>query len=347
MRKYAWAVSFGLALTAFTAYISLDTFVLSSAYQTDTSQTNTSMFETLKESTAESKADTDTSEAEKPQKSGRQHKHGSETADNDTPSESTEKQTVIPETTVQDSDNYDNDYDYDYKDENIGIKMTEYYWNNTKIYAADVRLTSAEYLKTAFANDTYGKNVTAKTSETAEANNAVLAVNGDFYGARESGYVIRNGIVYRDTPSADDLLCIYADGTMKVVNQYDYSADELVDRGVWQAFAFGPGLVRDGIITVSESDEVGRAMASNPRTAIGQISENHYLFVVSDGRTSESEGLSLYELAEFMKSLGAETAYNLDGGGSSTMYFNGVVINNPTSNGRIKERGVSDIVYIG
>ena len=58
--------------------------------------------------------------------------------------------------------------------------------------------------------------------------------------------------------------------------------------------------------------------------------------------------LSLYELAEFMTSLGCETAYNLDGGGSSTMVFNGTVINKPTTNGHhIKERSVSDIVYIG
>ena len=89
-------------------------------------------------------------------------------------------------------------------------------------------------------------------------------------------------------------------------------------------------------------------MASNPRTAIGIIDENHYVFVVSDGRTSESEGLSLYELAEFMESLGVTTAYNLDGGGSSTMYFNGTVVNNPTTSGKtISERSVSDIVYIG
>ena len=88
-------------------------------------------------------------------------------------------------------------------------------------------------------------------------------------------------------------------------------------------------------------------MASNPRTAIGIIDENHYVFVVSDGRTSESEGLSLYELATFMKKLNVETLYNLDGGGSSTMYFNGNIINNPTTSGRISERKVSDIVYVG
>jgi exopolysaccharide biosynthesis protein len=80
-------------------------------------------------------------------------------------------------------------------------------------------------------------------------------------------------------------------------------------------------------------------MTSNPRTAIGQISELHYIMLVSDGRTYESEGLSLLNLAELLKEQGCETAYNLDGGGSSTMYFNGEVINNPTS-GRntVKER---------
>ena len=89
-------------------------------------------------------------------------------------------------------------------------------------------------------------------------------------------------------------------------------------------------------------------MASNPRTAIGIYEDGHYVFVVSDGRTDESEGLSLYELAEFLQELGVETAYNLDGGGSSTMVYQGEVVNNPTTSGNsVKERSVSDIVYIG
>ena len=111
--------------------------------------------------------------------------------------------------------------------------------------------------------------------------------------------------------------------------------------------AFGPALVENGEIVVDTKSEVGQSMASNPRTAIGIIDENHYIIIVSDGRTSESQGLSLYEMAEVMKSYGVKTAYNLDGGGSSTMYFNGQVINKPTTNGNISERAVSDIVYIG
>ena len=99
---------------------------------------------------------------------------------------------------------------------------------------------------------------------------------------------------------------------------------------------------------MDQSTEVGKAMASNPRTAIGIIDDLHYIIVVADGRSSQSQGLSLYELAQVMQDSGCVTAYHLDGGGSSTMYFNGQVINNPTTNGStFKEREVSDIVYIG
>ena len=236
-----------------------------------------------------------------------------------------------------------------YSDENICIAMTQYREYDTDIYVAEVWLSSAQYLKTAFADNSYGKNVTAKTSEIASQSDAILAVNGDYYGARESGYVIRNCVVYRDYGSSStDILCIYADGSFAITNSAEASAQELVDAGVWQAFSFGPGLVENGAITVEQNTEVGKAMASNPRTAIGQISELHYVFVVSDGRTDESEGLSLYELATFLQSLGVKTAYNLDGGGSSTMVLLGQVINNPTTGGsRTKERSVSDIVYIG
>ena len=61
-----------------------------------------------------------------------------------------------------------------------------------------------------------------------------------------------------------------------------------------------------------------------------------------------ARALALYQMAAFLKTLGIKTAYNLDGGGSSTMYFNGSVVNKPTTTGRnISERSVSDIVSIG
>lgn len=236
-----------------------------------------------------------------------------------------------------------------YRDENIEITITEYREYDTSIYVADIVLSSPEYLQTAFAQNAYGRNVTEKTSEIAESAGAILAINGDYYGAQEDGYVLRNGVLYRSTAAAgQEDLVIYADGSFAVINEADITAEELLANGAQQILSFGPALIEDGAVVVSENDEVGKAKTSNPRTAVGLIDDLHYVFVVSDGRTDESAGLSLAQLAEFMKELGVVTAYNLDGGGSSTMYFNGQIINNPTTNGRsIKERNVSDIVYIG
>ena len=239
-----------------------------------------------------------------------------------------------------------------YNDGNISIELNEYTVNDTAVYLAEVKLNSAEYLKTAFAHGAYGRNVTETTSDIADSVDAILAINGDFYGTQERGYVIRNGELYRSIGSADgEDLVIYADGSFEIINESEVSAEQLLENGAVQTLSFGPALVEDGEISVGLNEEVGRAMASNPRTAIGVKADGTYLLVVSDGRTEESEGLSLYELADFMQSMGAVTAYNLDGGGSSTMVFNGTVVNDPTGghagHGSGSERSVSDIVYIG
>ncbi|MEA4893937.1 MAG: phosphodiester glycosidase family protein [Oscillospiraceae bacterium] len=236
-----------------------------------------------------------------------------------------------------------------YSDGNISITITTYREYDTNIYVADITLSDASYLKTAFAEGTFGKNITEKTSLIAEESGAILAINGDYYGAQNSGYVIRNGKIYRDTVAdfAQEDLVIYEDGSFGIVTEGSISAEELLEDGAVQVLSFGPGLIENGEVSVSTAEEVDKARVSNPRTAIGQISDLHYILVVSDGRTSESEGLSLSQLAEFMRNLGVTTAYNLDGGGSSTMVFNGSIINNPTTNGKkITERSVSDIVCI-
>ncbi len=308
MKKYIWGILYGILLTAFTGYVLFDTFVITKVYQTVPLE-----------------------------------KEGADMAEQDDnatdPQEPVSEQQGSASNTVVDS----------YTDDDISISISEYVINHTTVYVADVQLSSPEYLKTAFANASYGKNVTAKTSEIAEENHAILAINGDYYGAQEKGYVLRNGVLYRDSAAKDqEDLVIYQDGSFEVFEEESVSADTLLSNGAVQILSFGPALVKDGQIAVTENDEVGKAKTSNPRTAIGIVDDLHYVFVVSDGRTEESEGLSLYELAEFMQSLGTQIAYNLDGGGSSTMYFNGEIVNNPTTSGRsIKERSVSDIVYIG
>lgn len=239
--------------------------------------------------------------------------------------------------------------DTSYEDENISINIITKEYENTMVYIADVQVNDSSYLKTALAKNSYGKNIKERTSDIATSNNAILAINGDYYGFRNSGYVIRNSTLYRDTKSGDNNqdLVIYSDGSFEIVDESDIDANELMNKSATQVLSFGPGLIEDRQITVDENTEVSMSKSSNPRTAIGCIDKNHYVLVVSDGRTSESEGLSLYQLATLMKDYGCEIAYNLDGGGSSTMWFNGQVINKPTSGRSIEEREVSDIVYIG
>lgn len=308
IRRHWWAVLYSILLIAFTVYLAMDTFVILRVY-TVVTETNRG-----------TGSQTESSNALDPE----------------------EKNETDSGTAVAVSEN-------SYSDENIQITLTEYQKYDTSIYVADIVLSSPEYLQTAFAQNAYGRNVTEKTSEIAEEAGAILAINGDYYGAQEDGYVLRNGVLYRNTAASGQTdLVIYKDGSFAVINETDVTAEELLADGAQQVLSFGPALIEDGFVVVSEEDEVGKAQASNPRTAVGVIDDLHYLFVVSDGRTAESAGLSLLQLAEFMKDLGVTTAYNLDGGGSSTMYFNGEVINNPTTNGRsIAERSVSDIVYIG
>lgn len=291
-RKKSWAFPlYALALGAFTAYVLLNTFLVSRVY--------------IQAAPAETAESTQSAEA------------------------------VVTET--------------EYQDGNISIRLSAYRVEDSAVYVADIQLASPEYLKTALADNAYGKNLTEKTSVMARSAGAILAINGDYYGVQESGYVLRNGVLYRNTPvSGKEDLVIFADGSFRIIREDEISAQSLLEAGAEQILSFGPALVENGEVSVEKGQEVSRAKSGNPRTAIGIVGENHYVFVVSDGRTSDSQGLSLYELAEFMQSLGVTTAYNLDGGGSSTLYFNGQVVNQPTTNGKkIQERSVSDIVCIG
>lgn len=323
LSRYWFRVLFFCLLMAFSVYVLLDTFVIVRRYET-ASVTAASAPEITATAAADLSGEEKQAEAE-----------GCAVTLSASVTSGAEEEPAVTDTS--------------YQDENISVNISEYRISGTTVYVADVLLSSPDYLKTALAQNTYGRNVTERTSEMAEAVDAVLAVNGDYYGAQQSGYVIRNGVLYRNKAEkgAEDLV-IYADGSFAIIREDEVSAEQLLADGAWNVLNFGPALVENGQIAVTRNEEVGRAKASNPRTAIALIDPLHYLFVVSDGRTDESEGLSLYELAAFLQELGAETAYNLDGGGSSTMVFNGTVLNETVSGGRgSKERSVSDIVYIG
>ena len=335
--KKGLGVLYGVLLFSFSTYALLDTFVIPRPMQsveinaiaetTQTSNIKESVEAAIKEKLGNGTV-TDTESTGK-EVSIETEETGS-SAVNDT--ETVEGGTVIGE----------------YSDSKTSITLKQYRAYDSDIYVADITVSDASALKTALANNTYGRNITDTTSDIADENNAVLAINGDYYGARQSGYVIRNSKLYRNTSGDRDALVIQKNGEFKFVSESETSAEQLLQAGALQVFSFGPVLLNNSEISVGENEEVGMAMASNPRTAVGYLGNNHYVFVVSDGRASESAGLSLYELASFMKEIGVVDAYNLDGGGSSTMVFKGEIINNPTTNGHSnQERAVSDIIYIG
>jgi exopolysaccharide biosynthesis protein len=245
--------------------------------------------------------------------------------------------------------------DWNYKDDNqkISIKQMQTGSGADAItyFVADVTFNNSTNLLTAFAKNAFGTNIIENTSTIAASNNALFAINGDYYGFRNDGVIIRGGTVYRDEPARDGL-ALLSNGILQAYNEEEISSQDLLAEGTTNTFSFGPTLVKDGEIAgdfsaVQIDKNFGNRSIqdANPRTGIGMISPNHFVFVVVDGRkTNYSRGMTLTEFANLFHELGATEAYNLDGGGSSTMYFMGRVVNNPLGKGN--ERGVSDIIYI-
>ena len=245
--------------------------------------------------------------------------------------------------------------DSTYDGSNAAISIEEYSTGSgddtVTYYVATVDLTDATALRSAFANDSFGLNIVEETSGIAADHGAIFAINGDYYGFRDTGIVIRNGVIYRDE-GAREGLALYTDGTVSLYDETATSAQELLDAGVWNTLSFGPALVEngaviDGIDSVEIDTNFGNhsIQGEQPRTLVGVKEDGTLVLVVVDGRdTGYSRGVTMSEAAELMVSLGCETAYNLDGGGSSTMYFNGQVVNQPGGSGN--ERGTSDILYI-
>ena len=234
-------------------------------------------------------------------------------------------------------------------DSHRAITMATYRFDDSDVYVADVAVSDPAVLRVGFAEGVYGRNVVEPTSTIAAANGAVLAINGAYYGAREASFVVLNGQVYRDRLLADDQedLVITADGDLQVVREGDTTPVELVASGAVSVLSFGPGLVRDGRVVVGPGNYNGNGKDTNPRTAVAQLGPLHYLFVVVDGRRHDSAGMNLTQLANFLVQYGVTTAYNLDGGGSSTMWYAGEVVNRPTTDGQtFVQREISDIIYV-
>lgn len=216
--------------------------------------------------------------------------------------------------------------------------------NKITYYVADLYLSSVANLQTGLAGGAYGSNTRDSVLSMAEDYGALVALSGDYYSNSESGVVIRNGVLYRDAASRNDLCVLFTDGTMATYAAGEYDLDAIIAAGAWQAWTFGPALLDGSGNILDTFNTTSYLNTQNPRAAIGYIAPGHYVLVLVDGRnTGYSRGATLSELAEIMRREGCLTAYNLDGGKSAVMVYDGQIIGQPDDGGR----DISDIIYFG
>ncbi|MBQ7885383.1 MAG: phosphodiester glycosidase family protein [Clostridia bacterium] len=222
--------------------------------------------------------------------------------------------------------------------------------HDLRFFIVNLHIDNPTQMQTAFAGEAYSKRNVEAPSDIAARHDAILAINGDYYNYKDDyGMIIRNGALYRSASSTRDHLLVYADGTFKGLYAADYvegAGEQYIADGVVQSFAFGPLLVDGGEATVMPDKYIVSTNDTirEPRTAIGMVDKNHYVIIVADGRRNgwSEKGMTLQELQQLFIEQGCQVAYNLDGGGSTTLVVNGEKLNRSSGS---RERDVSDIVY--
>ena len=226
---------------------------------------------------------------------------------------------------VANADGYEGPY--------LNIDFSRREENNIVFYVADIYVRDIRCIQTAFAKDKFGRGNWEWLEDICDRKGCVMGINGDYYGGRSDGIVVRNGELYRDDRHAwRDVCALYWDGTMKVYDAEDWDSKRAINDGCYQAWNFGPSLLdASGQALESFDSEV---TGKNPRSAIGYFEPGHYCLVVVDGRQKRSSGMTLPELSRLMQSLGCACAYNLDGGESAEMVVNGETVSRPSDGGR-------------
>lgn len=210
---------------------------------------------------------------------------------------------------------------------------------------ADIYVGNITCLQTAFAQNTYGVGYTEKLSDMSEEMQAVLAVNGDSYSNnrhKDNGTIIRNGVIYRSQPTDAETCVLNWDGTMDIYSPGSIDIQQLIDRGAYQSWVFGPGLLDENGKAKTSFQTWDYIRQSHPRTAIGYYEPGHYCLLLVDGRQKSSRGMFPEEMAQLFEELGCKVAYNLDGGHCSFMTFQGKIANHPYK----PEHEVSDGIFI-
>ena len=210
-------------------------------------------------------------------------------------------------------------------------------------YVADVYVASIDNFKTYTPHGQMVFFDTQKAEEMAAESNAILAMSGDFLTYQQNGFLVRNGEVYAANRNVVAICVLYPDGTMETYDAGTYNVNEILARNPVHVWSFGPVLLNDDG-SVREKFDVSLAVSyTNPRCGIGYFEPGHYLFVTVDGRKDgHSRGMLVHELAQVFADRGCKAAYNLDGGGTSVMLFDGERVSKQ-SNG---QRALGDILVI-
>lgn len=236
--------------------------------------------------------------------------------------------------------------DNSYSDSDVCIELNTITYGSADsivtYHTAEIWVRDAECLKTAFANDTYGQGIYERIKPIANRVGAIFAISGDYYGSSDTGVVIRNGTIYRNNDTNSDICVLYYDGSMKLFTPKEFDINDCIKKGAWQAWTFGPILVQNGS-ALKSFNTTAYIAREHPRCGIGYFEPGHYLIVLVDGRQEGcSVGVTIAGFADIFASYGVDCAYNLDGGRSAVMVFNGEYYNRPFSDGR----SLCDIIYI-
>ena len=241
-----------------------------------------------------------------------------------------------------------------YEDPTIKVSIT---YKETKEYTkaykgrtmgywvVDIILGNASQLRTAAAESFYTE--TALPVETiAERVNAVVAFNADYFSRHNEGFAVRQGELIRDKlKGARDVLLIDEDGDFHVYHQPKKGELSTTVNGkkVTNAFYFGPILVEDGQVPDKlPSFTYLRPEKYYARLALCQVDTLHYKVILTTMEQDYVLGIRLNDFADLCQKEGAKIAYNLDGGYSTTLYFNHERLN---AQKRVNFRDVPDILY--
>ena len=234
-----------------------------------------------------------------------------------------------------------------YLDDTIMVIAWKEYINERCCTMAEVKIAHGSQIRRKLAEDSYSSSVQYYASDMANAANAVIAINGDFYAFRDLGITVYQRNLYRNNPATVDSCFFTASGDMLFSR-----AGELMGEGEAQKFiedndvvfavAFGPVLVDNGELQYCESYPIGEIDSEYSRSCIGMTDELHYLLMTINHTPDGRPRANINELARFIYSKGVEKAYTLDGGQTAEIVMFGGPINHVDYG---YERTVSDIIY--